>query len=378
MGFPAEPTPHAKFWAPKAGPQSKLRTYVNADAAKVGAFAVSTAPMDVLLSLLLLIFGSASKSVETAALPGAATFARVSPPLPAVVTEPTTSVYEASLELTNCTDAAPEPPTTYTALMPRAAAAGDSGHVTEIVGCAKPELPTSTVADCSVLSHLMIERSRSGTTTSYVKTPREMLTAVPLRFKTPTLMTRESSGRLGSKSMAVVGRGVPPIDGSVSALDEALAADVPPVAAITASSAVVTPSARARRRAGADARACAAAVVAARSRSLRDGGAGYADTMMEVSGKGDTPHCVSVSAAPGTAPESAAADLADASIEGAATDISTLSGSVVVDEHGLSVGVETVSSAPATTETALLLTAAPQYVPPGVNASSGGVAMGTI
>ena len=71
--------------------------------------------------------------------------------------------------------------------------------------------------------------------------------------------------------------------------------------------------------------------------------------MMEVSGKGDTPHCVRVSAAPGTAPESAAADLADASIEGAATDISTLSGSVVVDEHGLSVGVETVSSAPATT-----------------------------
>jgi hypothetical protein len=54
-------------------------------------------------------------------------------------------------------------------------------------------------------------------------------------------------------------------------------------------------------------------------------------------------------------------------------------GSVVADEQGLSAGVTSIESgAPGRIEMARLLTAAPQYVPPGVDASGGGVEMGTL
>ena len=130
---------------------------------------------------------------------------------------------------------------------------------------------------------------------------------------TPTLRTRESRGRLGRRSTTLVGRGVPPLDGSVRTLDDALAADVPPVAAITASSAVAAPSARASRRTGEDASACAADAVDASSRSLREAGAGYEFAAETVSLMGERPHCVSVSEEPAG---SAAAAADDAEITG--------------------------------------------------------------
>ena len=81
----------------------KLSTYEYEALATVGALAERRDPTDcppLVLPFLPAPSGSASKSVDTDALPGAATPARASPPLPAVVAEPTTSVYEASCELT--------------------------------------------------------------------------------------------------------------------------------------------------------------------------------------------------------------------------------------------------------------------------------------
>ena len=384
IDLPADPTPQAKDWAPKAGPQSKLRMYVYDELETVGAFAERRAPTEIPpLVLLPPLFsaplGSASKSVDTAALPGAATFASASPPLPAEVAEPTTSVNVASCELTYVTGAAPDPPVIKVAFTPRAAAVGDSGQMTAMDGCANPEFPTSTVAVLSLSSHCTIERSRSGTTTSYEKTPRVMFSAVPFRFKMPIVMTRESSGRVGRRSEAVVGRGFPPLDGSVSTLELALSADVPPVAARTASRADatydVTPRERARRRAGEDASTCAADAAALSPRSLRDGGAGYTVDGVTNSEKGDTPHCVSVSADPAG---SAAAVADDAEIAGAGCAMRRFTGRVDDDEHGFSAGdTARAIGAPPVRAIAFPLTAAPQYVPPGVDASAGGFDTGT-
>jgi hypothetical protein len=87
--------------------------------------------------------------------------------------------------------------------------------------------------------------------------------------------------------------------------------------------------------------------------------------------KGDTPHCVSVSADPAG---SAAAAADDAEIAGAGCATRKSRGSVVVDEHGLSAG-ETARKirAPGVKMTAFPLVAGPQYVPPGVVASAGGL-----
>ena len=143
--------------------------------------------------------------------------------------------------------------------------------------------------------------------------------------------------------MAVVARGVPPFDGSVSAACAADAALVPPVAASTTSS-EVTPSARARRRAGVFESACAAAAVDASEMSLTAGGAAYDNASTPaVSLKGEIPHCVSETDAPGATRESAATAATVIESAGAGCAVTMSYGSVTnpFDErerHGLSAG----------------------------------------
>ena len=227
-------------------------------------------------------------------------------------------------------------------------------------------MPTSTVAVLSTAFHFTIDKSRNGTVTETGKTPRERSTAFPAASVTRTLKTRESRGRPGRRSMAVVARGVPPFDGSVSAACAADAALVPPVAASTASSAV-TPSARARRRAGAFESACAAAAVDASERSDRAGGAAYTSAFKPaVSLKGENPHCVSETDAPGALREMNVAATADTEIDGGGCAATTCAGSDTSPEsrggiHGLIAGARVNAiGAPCAGFTAVLTTAAPQ------------------
>ena len=239
----------------------------------MGAFAESAAPTEMFCPPPPPA-GSASKSVATDAAPGAATLDIAESPVPAVLLVPTTLVKAETFVFTRVTVAAPVPPETYTAAIPFAAPEGDVGHLTEIVGCEKPLLPTSTVAVLSAASHLTIDKSRKGTVTLNANVPRARETDFPLGPVTWILTTRESRGRPGSKSAAVFGRGDPPCAGSVNVSLTALAALLPPTAARTASTAVAPRTRAARRRAVDDASTCAAAKFAASCRSLSDGGAG--------------------------------------------------------------------------------------------------------
>ncbi len=339
----------------------------------MGAFAESAAPTEMFCPLLpppLPPVGRASKSVDTDAAPGAATLDMAGSPVPAVLVVPTTLVKDETFVFTSVTAAAPVPPETYTAAMPFAAAAGDVGHFTEMVGCEKPLLPTSIVAVLSAASHLTMAKSRKGTVTLNANVPRARDTVSPVGPVTWMLTTRESSGRPGSKSDAVVGRGDPSVKVSLTAL----AALLPPTAARTASTAVAPRKRAARRRTVDDASACAAAKFAASCRSLSDGGAGYVVTAVDDSLNGETPHCVKPTLAPGAATASAAATADVVVIDGGGGRPTSAGRFASRELHGFRAGdTEKESGVLPSSFTAVLVTPAPQYAPPGADAASGAV-----
>lgn len=369
---PAKPGPHAKVRLPNAAPQSVESTYVYAELVTVGAFADSAAPMEVAPAPPV---GVTRLLEDTDVPPGAATALRP-PPDPVVVVDATTPVKLVTVVLSRDTRAAPAPPRTYFATMPFKAAAGVRGQTTDTTGCEKPRLPTSTVAVCSASSHLTMDKSRNGTVKLNANTPAARATGAPPAL-TATLRTRESRGRIGSKSTAVVGRA----DVAVSALLAALAALVPPTAAITASAAdapTATPSARRIRWTGEFASALAAVVAVASCASLTATGAAYTSASTPAASlSGLTPHCVIATPAPGNAAARRAASAADDEILGGGCALTMLAGSVTRPAaaaasavHGFSAGASASVNAPPAGFIAVVVTPFPQYVLPGVVAAA--------
>ena len=359
---PEKPGPQAKDCFPNAAPQSVESTYVYEELKTVGAFAERTAPTE---DAPVPPAGIARLSAETEVAPCAAILLRL-PPEPVVVVDATTPVKLVSVALSRDTRAAPEPPRTYFATMPFAAAAGDLGHTTFRTGCEKPLFPTSTVAVCSASFHFTIDRSRKGTVKLKENVPLARDTGAPLALFTATLRTRESRGRIGSKSTAVVGRAAV----AASAPLAAVAALVPPTAAMTASAVdapVETPSARKIRRTGEFARAAAAAVAAAICASLTATGGTYTRALTPAASlNGLTPHCVMATQAPGaTAARRAASEAVDASF-GSGCALTMRAGNVtrpaaVVSElHGFNAGESASENAPPAGFIAVVVTAFPQ------------------
>lgn len=339
----------------------------------VGAFADRVCPMVIAPSPtfeLALSSGRVRRSVATEVPSGAATAPSASLAVAAAVEEPTTPVKDSVCVLSRRTDAAPMPPFINLAVTPRAADCGDVGHVIAIAYCANPPLPTSIVAVFSVASHLTMDKSRKGIVTLTGKTPRGTTAGSPLAALTETETTRESRGRPGKRSTADVGRGAAPCNRPW----EAEAALVPPVAAITASSAVAPSMRAARRRAGESASVFAATFISVIARSLNAGGAAYTPSIA-VSLKGDVPHCVSDTDERGEnlARAAVAAVLVITAGAGCAATIS-LGRVVDLVEHGFRLDVSANDSAtPAPGFTTDVEIAGPQYDPPGEDALDGAV-----
>ena len=110
-----------------------LSVYVYASLETVGACALSNEPSDTFAPLPAPPRLTAKRSVVTDAPFGAAML-ESAPAEPRLDTEPITPVYDASSTFSSVTAAAPDPPRMYVATIPLVAAAGDTGHMTEIVG----------------------------------------------------------------------------------------------------------------------------------------------------------------------------------------------------------------------------------------------------